>query len=326
MGRRSYTVVGLGGVGGLYGGRLLAAGHEVHFLVRSSADRIRQAGLHLRSPYGDVDVDDPSVHDDARDVPPTDVVIVATKTTANPSLAHVLPHLTRTETIVAAFQNGLGVEADLARIAHDGATVLGGLCFVCSVLTEPGRIDHVDYGTVTLGEHRADGAAAGITDAVEAVATDLEGASVQVKRNEDLVEARWRKLVWNVPYNGLSVVLDSGTDELNANADTRALVSDLKHEVRAGAEAAAGRRIPESFVHQMLADTDAMTPYSPSMKLDYEAGRPLELEAIYERPIAAARAAGYHMVRTEMLWRQLRLLDQRNLAEDDLRPTLGGPD
>lgn len=326
MTTRRYTVVGLGAVGGLYGSRLLAAGHEVHFVVRSSAAAIRSRGLHLRSPFGDVDVAEPSVSDDPREAPASDVVIVATKTTANPNLSAVLPHLTRDGTIVAAFQNGLGVEEELAAACRAEVTVLGGLCFVCSKLIEPGRIDHVDYGTVTLGEHRADGKAAGVTPAVEAVGTDLEAAAVPVQRRPDLVEARWRKLVWNVPYNGLSVVLDAGTDDLNANADTRALVADLQREVLAGASAAAGRDIPESFVDQMLADTDAMTPYSPSMKLDYEAGRPLELEAIYQRPIAAARSGGYGMTRTDMLWRELRLLDQRNRAEDDLRPTLGRPD
>jgi 2-dehydropantoate 2-reductase len=116
-------------------------------------------------------------------------------------------------------------------------------------------------------------------------------------------------------------VLRAGTDELMADADARALIEDLMQEVVAGA-GASGRNIPPSFVDQMLADTDDMTPYATSMLGDFEARRPLELEAIYERPIAAADRGGCHMVRTEALWRALRFLDTANRAEDDLRPTL----
>jgi 2-dehydropantoate 2-reductase len=187
---------------------------------------------------------------------------------------------------------------------------LGGLCFVCSLQVGPGRIDHVDYGAVTLGEHRADGAAAGITPAVEAVAADLAAAGVKVTPQPDLVLARWKKLVWNIPYNGLSVVLDAGTDELMGDPSTRALVHALMGEVQAGA-ASQGRTIDDAFVDQMLADTDAMTPYRTSMKLDFDSGRPLELEAIYRTPLARARAVGVELPRIATVAAQLELLDRR---------------
>jgi 2-dehydropantoate 2-reductase len=327
VGKRSYTVLGLGAVGGLYGGRLLDVGHEVHFLVRSGADELRRDGLHLTSDYGDVTVTDLSVFTDPAAVPDTDVVLVALKTTANEALPALLPPLTRDGTIVAMFQNGLGVEAEAAAAAHEGAVILGALCFVCSHRVGHGRIEHIDYGAVTAGEYRTSEAgdeAAGITPAVEALSSDLAEAGVEVRPQEDLLLERWKKLVWNIPYNGLSVVLDAGTDELMADSPTRALVIDLMREVQGGA-AACGRTIPDDFVDQMLADTDDMTPYSTSMKLDFDAGRPLELDAIYRRPLDAARSGkegSFDMVRTEALWRQLRFVDQRNLAEDDLRPTL----
>jgi 2-dehydropantoate 2-reductase len=91
---------------------------------------------------------------------------------------------------------------------------------------------------------------------------------------------------------------------------------------------ACGRSIPDAFVEQMLADTEAMTPYAPSMKLDFDAGRAMELDAIYAAPIAAARRGGVEMVRAAMLHDQLRLLDARRPSgqtgeADDFTPTKG---
>jgi 2-dehydropantoate 2-reductase len=284
----------------------------VHFLVRSSVDLLRRDGLHVRSVDGDIDLARPSVTDDPAEVPPVDVVLVALKTTANGALPALLPPLVGPSTVVVMLQNGLGVEA-AATAAVPGAVVLGGLCFVCSSLVAPGRIEHVDYGAVTLGEHRADGLAAGVTPAVEAVAADLAGAGVTVQPQPDLVVARWKKLVWNIPYNGLSVVLRAGTDEIMADPDARALVRSLMVEVQRGA-AAQGREIPDAFVDQMLADTEAMTPYRTSMALDFDQQRPLELDAIYRVPIAVAAVGGVSLDATAALHRELAMLDRRNRA------------
>jgi 2-dehydropantoate 2-reductase len=209
--------------------------------------------------------------------------------------------------VVVSLQNGLGVEERLAGVT-DGATVLGGMCFLCSNKVGPGHVRHLDYGRVTVGEHRPDGTAAGVTDAVESLVDDLVGAGLDSVAVEDLDEGRWRKLVWNIPYNGLSVVLAAGTDDLMADPSTRRLVTELMHEVLTGAEAC-GRRIELGFADRMLADTERMTPYAPSMKLDFEAGRPMEIDAIYATPLDAARAAGYDMAKVSMLHDQLRFLD-----------------
>ena len=127
----------------------------------------------------------------------------------------------------------------------------------------------------------------------------------------DLGVARWRKLVWNIPFNGLSVVLDASTDELLADPATRRLVTDLMDEV-IDAAAAVRSRVDPSFRDQMLATTDAMTPYAPSMKLDHDAGRMLEIEAIYDAPLAAAAAAGGAMPKTAALRDQLRFVEGRD--------------
>ena len=295
-----YALLGPGAVGLLYGGRLAAAGHELHIVGRSDVDHLRTHGFVLESPWGDVRATVPA-YADPGDVPPVDVVLIALKTTANDSIATLLTPLVRDGTIVVALQNGLGIEDAIAEAAP-GASVLGALCFVCALKVGPGHAQHVDYGSVTLAQHHTHH----ITPAVEAVAADLRAAGVPVEVDPDLRAARWRKLVWNIPFNGLSVVLDKGTDELMAAPKTRALVTALMEEVGVGA-AACGTPLPDGFVDHMLATTDAMVPYRTSMKLDFDAGRPLELDAIYAAPVHAARAVGVELPRIEALWRQLQL-------------------
>ncbi len=308
MGRR-YAVLGTGAIGGLYGARLAAAGHDVHFLARSDLDHLRTDGLTVESVYGDVRLDTPSVWDDPTEMPEVDVVLVAIKTTANDQLPRLLGPFDRPGTTIVMLQNGLGVETLAADIAPS-AEVLGGLCFTCSNRVAPGHIRHLDYGSVTLAAHHRDGGAAGITSALEAVASDLESAGVEVVRAPDLGVARWRKLVWNMPFNGLSVLLDATTDELIADPATHDLAAQLMDEVCAAAEAC-GSPLGGSTRDDMLELTRTMRSYATSMKLDAEAGRRLELDAIYAAPLDAARRAGAPAPRLETLHAQLRFLDSR---------------
>ena len=130
---RSYTVIGVGAIGGYYGGRLHQAGHAVRFLARSDADVLRARGLRIDSPEGDT-VLAVDVYDDPAQVPVSDTLIVATKTTANDDIAAVVELLAAGDgagapTTVLVMQNGLGIERTFATRAPE-ATVLGAMCFL----------------------------------------------------------------------------------------------------------------------------------------------------------------------------------------------------
>lgn len=299
---RTYTVVGAGAVGLLYGTRLAVAGHPVRWLVRSGADTMAAAGIEVTSEGSTLRIDAADVVVATRPgaLPPSDVVVVATKTTANDRLAELLDGAGVADATIAVFQNGLGAEEVVRDQVPGAGAVLGGLCFVCAHRRGPGRAEHLDYGAVTLAPLEP-----AHLDAARAVAADLARAGVETSVLDDLGVARWRKLVWNIPFNGLCTLLDASTDALLADAASRALVADLMDEVIAGARAV-GHDIPEAFRDEMLAATDAMRPYDPSMKLDIAAGRPLELDAIYDVATRAARRAGAPMPRTEALAAMLR--------------------
>ncbi|MGZ4784910.1 MAG: 2-dehydropantoate 2-reductase N-terminal domain-containing protein, partial [Acidimicrobiales bacterium] len=136
---RSYTVVGLGAIGGYYGARLHQAGHPVRFLARSDAGHVREHGLRIDSFEGDA-VLDVDVHDAPGAVPPSDAVIVAVKTTATAGVLDRLAPLVAPGGSVLVMQNGLGVDATVAGAVPDDVAVLGVMCFMCCNKVGPGHI------------------------------------------------------------------------------------------------------------------------------------------------------------------------------------------
>jgi 2-dehydropantoate 2-reductase len=307
---RSYAIIGAGALGGWYGARLHHAGCSVHFLLHSDYAQVTRNGLRVESPCGEFSVRAPQAYQRPQDMPACDVALVGLKTTQNHLLPQLLPPVVRRDGCVLVMQNGLGVEELAAAAVNRCVQVLGGMAFLCSHKVGPGHIRHMDYGDVRLGHYSPDGRPAGLTRHVQQVAEDFTRAGVTVHVEEDLVLARWKKLVWNVPYNGLSVVLNATTDKLMADQDTRALCEALMLEVVEGA-AAFGRAISRDFVQLMLANTEQMVAYKPSMMLDWEQGRPMEIEAIHGNPLRAAAGRGIVLPRLSMLYQQLRFLSAR---------------
>jgi 2-dehydropantoate 2-reductase len=299
---RSYAIIGTGALGGYYGCRLAHGGCDVHFLLHSDYDHVRQHGLICESKDGDFSIAKPNIYRDAHDMSACDVVCVCLKTTQN----HLLPSLLPPTGLVLVMQNGLGVEDEIAGIVGP-QRVAGCLCFLCSNKIGPGHIRHLDYGFVSLGEFASRGA----SDRLRAVAGDFHHAGIPAQVTDDLRVARWQKLVWNIPYNGLSVILNAGTDELMANPDTRRLVEQIMREVVADANAC-GAPVGDEIIAKLLAYTDQMKPYRTSMKIDFDERRPMEIESIFGNPLRAAQAAGAASPLLEALYQQLKFLNDKN--------------
>jgi 2-dehydropantoate 2-reductase len=311
--KRSYTIIGTGAVGGFYGACLQRAGFEVHFLVHSDYEHVRQHGLVIESKEGDFTLPNVHAYQDVREIPTTDVVIIALKATQNHLLAHLLPPLVKGDSVVLVLQNGLGVEEEIAQIIKN-ANIIGGLCFLCSNKVGPGHIRHIDYKAITLAKYAEGYQVCGITEEMVHLAHDFKEADIPIILFEDLWIARWKKLVWNIPYNGLSVVLDATTQELMVNLDSRTLVEQLMKEVLLGATTSK-RSIPEAFIQEMLDHTEKMEPYRTSMKIDYDEHRPMEVEAILGNPLCSAQDRGIELPQVSMLYQQLKFLNARNTQD-----------
>ncbi len=306
-------IIGTGAIGGFYGVMLARAGFDVHFLLRSEYDAVVARGLQLNSAvHGAQALFPVQAYRDAADMPPCDWLLVGAKTTSNAALSPAIAQAAAPGAKVVLLQNGLAVEDELRRLLPSSLHLLGGLCYICVHRAEPGVIEHQSLGAVNLGYHS--GPAGG--DAERQALTEegsglFKAAGIDSAAVANLDQARWQKLVWNVPYNGLSVLLDAGTTALMGNADTRELIQAIMQEV-VDAATAIGHRIPDNFAAKLLASTDRMPDYLPSMYHDYAQKRPLELGAIYEAPLAAAAAIGFEMPRVRALYQALRFIDARN--------------
>jgi 2-dehydropantoate 2-reductase len=310
MPNRTYAILGTGALGGFYGAKLQKAGHEVHFLLRSDYLKVSRHGLIIDSKNGNFTLPQVHAYNDVEKMPRCDVVVVALKTTQNHLLPKLLPPVIKNDGVVLVLQNGLGVEEDITHIAKD-VRVVGGLCFLCSNKIGAGHIHHVDYGQITLGEYAPNYHPTGTTETIEQIAADFQSAGISIDLTEDLLQGRWQKLVWNIPYNGLSVILNARTDELMANIHTRQLVEQLMYEVAAAAKSTE-RLISDRFIQIMLDYTEKMKPYRTSMKIDYDEGRPLEVEVIFGNPLRKAQAAGVNLPLVSCLYQQLKFLDGKN--------------
>jgi 2-dehydropantoate 2-reductase len=208
------------------------------------------------------------------------------------------------KTALLTLQNGLGSEEFLAE--HFGAErVLGGLCFVCLNRTAPGVIEHYDYGRVAIGEFRRYP-----QPRTHDIAWEFKRCGIVCSVIEDLVLERWRKLVWNIPLNGLSVVAGGiDTAAILADENLRRLTLELMDEVISIANQC-GHALPTAAALEQMKRTETMGAYKPSTLIDYLAGRPLEIEAIWGEPYRRARAAGVAAPHLENLYQQLLSLDR----------------
>lgn len=297
------AILGAGAIGLFYGARLALAGKDVRFLARSDVAAIRERGILLKVGGREERLQPAAAFARAEEIGPVDLVVLTLKATANAELAHLLPPLLGPQTLVLTLQNGLGSEDTVAQWV-DRDRILGGLCYIACMRLAPAEVTCLHAGSITLGE--AKGPARERTREIAAL---FETAGVRCRAVDDLNAARWRKLVWNVPFNGLSIAAGGvTTDVLCADPNLRAEVHALMREVQSAARTL-GIDIPDDFLRQQYDVTPPLGPYRPSSLVDFLAGRPLEIEAIWGEPLRRARAAGVEMPRLALLDALLRRID-----------------
>ena len=296
-----YAIIGTGAIGGFYGARLDKAGFEVHFLLHTDYQYVVDHGLTIDSCDGNFTLPSPKVYDSTTKMPQCDVVIVALKTTQNHLLPSLLPPLLKPDTIILLIQNGIGVEADVQQL-FPSQPIAAGMAFICSAKAGPGHINHQFYGNINIGNYSCHN-----PQRYNQMLADFRAAGIGAADVEYL-EARWKKAVWNMPFNGMTVALNTTTNRLLSCESTHRLIYDQMLEVIGAAQALGVKNLDSRFADKMIANTIKMPPYSPSMKLDFDFHRPMEINYLYTRPIAEARAAGFAMPKLEMLEAELQFI------------------
>ncbi|CAN5320214.1 putative 2-dehydropantoate 2-reductase [soil metagenome] len=294
------AIVGSGSVGLFYGGKLAAAGHDVTFLARSGFEEARREGIRIHSDAGDIHLASPKVARTAEEIGPVDLAIISLKATANDVLPQLIAPLLGKETSLLTLQNGLGSDELLA--AHFGAErVLGALCFVCLTRRTPASVNHIGHGLISIGEYQRPPLPR-THEFVEA----FQAAGVNAKIAVNLGEERWRKLGWNVPFNGLAVAENGATvDQILAKPELLAECRALMGELITAANKL-GYPIEREYAERHIENSYSMGAYRPSTLVDWEEGRELEIEPIWGEPLRRATAVGVKMPHLEKLYRRLK--------------------
>ena len=294
------AIVGSGAVGCFYGGKLLDAGFDVNFLMRSDLNHVAQVGLRIESKQGaDLFLPHPSVYGDTKEIGPCDLVIIALKATDNGAFNKLIAPLIRKETVLLTLQNGLGNEYSLAELFGDHR-VMGGLCFVCLNRTSPGVIRHVAEGRVAVGEYSRE-----VASRTTHIRLLFQRAGIPCKESQCLMTERWRKLVWNIPFNGLSIV--SGSSDTASILADRTLCLRARELMREVIQIAriCGYDLPMSMVDEQIALTRGMGKYQPSSVIDYTKGNRVEVEAIWGNALRAGLEAGAKVGLIEKLYQEI---------------------
>lgn len=301
MAIRTVAIVGSGAVGIYYGCRIQETGREVRFLLRTDYEQVRERGFVVKSVAGDMINASPQVFKSTAAMGAVDLVVVCWKATSNKFAKEVITPLLQEGTRILTLQNGLGNVEYLEGLFGKGR-VLGGLCFVGINRIAAGHIDHQGGGMITIGEFHP----TGVLSEMEA----LFGARVQITTVAELGAAQWRKLVWNIPFNGLCVT-EGGIDtqELLSVQSREEQVRVLMREV-IDAAGALGHEMPYSLIEDQIARTHTMGRYRPSTMLDYVAGNAIEVESIWGEALKRAQEANLAMPHLAKLTDQLRKLNQ----------------
>ena len=299
-------VVGTGAIGGFYGGKLAQAGAVVSTLCRSDYELVKSKGITVASTLGDFHFTPEKVIRDLGEYgPPPDYILVGLKVLPEVDTAEIIKEVVGADTAIVLLQNGVEIEEPVARAFPDNE-IISGLAFICATRTNPGHIDHTDFGRLVLGRFPA-----GKSAKAEELATLFNDSGVVCDLSEDVVTARWRKLVWNAPFNPISV-LGGGADTktMVENPQSLELVRKVMEEVCLIA-AAAGHPLPREIVQQNIDGTRAMAPYKSSMLVDFEAARPMEIEAILGNGLRVAKKHDVSAPHMESLYGLLKLVDKK---------------
>lgn len=301
------AILGAGAVGSYYGARLARAGAEVHFLLRSDLAAVRARGLKITAPDTAFTLAPSELHAHAtpEEIGPCDLVLIALKATAGPAIAALLPPLLHRDTAILTLQNGIGPHENLA--ARFGPErVIGGLCFVCINRLAPGDIACTAFNSTVLGEWQRPA-----TDRLRAFATLFETAGLKPRLTDCFTEARWGKLVWNIPFNGLAIAGGGlTTDRILADPALAARARWLMDELLAAAPML-GFTLPADWADRQFHITTKIGAYQPSSLIDWLAGREVEVDAIWGAPLRQAEAAGTPMPELTQLHADLLRLTKK---------------
>ncbi len=295
------AILGAGALGCYYGAMFAHAGMDVRFIMRSGYEQARREGIHIDSDAGSIDLPEPTICASSEDCGPVDLVLVCWKSSANPALATALPPLLHEQTDVMTLQNGMGNAEAIAEYV-DAQRVYLGLCFIRCMSTVAGHVIHRGGNSIQVAPllAREDSYAR-----AQHYSEIFNKSGIVTRAFLQIEEILWRKLSWNIPFNGLCLAHGGiSIEQLFAMPDQVERARRIVQEVVDSA-ALCGHPLGDKLVDLQMTQTAPMGAFIPSSAMDYIHGRPIEYQNIWGIPLQKALAAGASVPTWEQLTRDI---------------------
>ncbi len=304
MSKLKYAIIGTGAVGAFYGLQLQQAGYDVHFLCHSSYKMVKEKGLELHW-KNKITMTKVNAYANVKDMPRCDIILVCLKTTENHLLKKILLPIIKKDSVIIMLQNGLGNEEAIEK-NFPNASIICATTNVGAAKIAPNVISCNHFKMTKIAPYAI---SEKNPDALKNFANALVAANIPVTVYDDYLVLRWQKLLWNIPFNGLSVVyqMDSLTLLEKHYDEIGAIAKEIMQIAKAY-----NREISSEFYQNMLDFTRTLGHYQTSMLVDFLHHRPLELTYFYENPLKAAKVKNIAAPHMASLHQRLHLLQQKN--------------
>jgi 2-dehydropantoate 2-reductase len=299
------AIMGTGAVGGYFGAKLAAAGHQVVFIARQKhLATLRRKGLRVASPAGNLHVQNALFTDSPADAGIVDLVLFCVKSYDTAEATAALAPLMSGRTAILSLQNGIDNPAKIAS-CWGAARTFAGVVYIGAQVSAPGLIQHFSGGKIILGQINSQH-----SDGAGAIEQTLSAAAIPCEISPAIAQVQWVKLLWNAPFCAISCLTRSTVKEIVESESLTRLALDCMMEVQSAART---QRIDlrTELLDQTLAFSRGLGEFKPSMLQDLEAGKPLEYDAFNGIVIRLLERAGQQAPTNLVFYSTLKFLDKK---------------
>lgn len=302
------AVMGTGAVGGYFGARLAAAGHELVFIARGKhLEAMRRSGLHIDGSNANLHIEKAIFTDRPEDGGTADLVLFCVKSYDTETAARALAPVIGDGTLILSLQNGVDNPQRIARLWGAPRT-FSGVVYIGAQIAAPGVILHSSDGKIIFGQAGSYGSAAG------RIEKTFAGAGINCAVSENIEKVQWSKLLWNTPFCAISALARANMRQILASESLIELARGCMAEVHLAA-LTRGIELPLHLFEETISFSRSLGDFKPSMLQDLEAGKPLEHEAFNGLVVHLMRQAGKPAPVNQCLYALLEQLD-KNIRQE----------
>ncbi len=301
-------VIGTGAVGGYFGAKLAIAGQDVTFFgTEKSASIIKNKGLFVKSPKGNIEIKNPKIFSSFEEIKNMDLILLCTKAYDTEKIAAQIKTKMSPNALIISLQNGINNEEILSEILGKENVIMASVYLSASSM-EAGFIDHAGSGKIILGEQTKE-----ITPRLKSIEKLFLDSSIPSSTSEDLKKDMWKKLLVNSAYNGFTALINGTLKHINSVESARLAYFDVVKEGQKIASAD-GTKISDEEIEDIMKmlDQQVFINFKSSTLQDLEKNKKLEIDAIQGEIIRIAYKHNLKAPLNNLIYSLLKLKEMNN--------------